>query len=144
MNIHWKQRLRDLVAASGIFLLIGGLTFILYLFGNLGMFPLYVTRVIPCVGIAGALTAVIAVCSPAASLVRRFFGYAFLCVCLVSAGYAGWGFYHDSVPTVDEAENRTAILFYRNGAERSNPAAGAEQNRTHPRDHSGRQLSHRI
>ena len=111
MNTHWKKWFGTLIAAVSVLLLVGSLTFILYLFGNFGMFPLYVTRVIPFMGIAGALAAVIAVCTPTGSRTKRFGGYGFLCVCLASAVYMGWGFYQDCIPTVDEAENRTAMLW---------------------------------
>lgn len=111
MNTSRKKWLGLLVATVSLLLLIGGLTFILYLLGNFGMFPLHITRIIPLVGIAGALTAVVAVCTPAGSRMKRLLGYAFLCVCLLSAGYAGWGFYRDNIPTVDEADTRTAMLW---------------------------------
>jgi len=111
MKDNMKKRLGTLVAAVSLLFLIGVPVFLLYLFGSLGMFPLYVTRVIPFVGIAGALAAVAAVCIPSGSRAKRFFVHGFLCVCLVSAAYAGWGFYHDSIPTVDESENRTAMLW---------------------------------
>ena len=62
MKVNWKRLFGSLAAAAGLLLLIGGPTFILFLFGSLGMFPLYVTRVIPVVGVAGLLAAIPAVC----------------------------------------------------------------------------------
>lgn len=111
MKAKARRWLGTLLAAISMLLLVGIPTFLLFLFGSLGMFPLYVTRVIPFVGITGALAAVVGVCTPVGSRFKRIFGRVFLCVCLISAGYAGWGFYHDSIPTVDEAEDRIAMLW---------------------------------
>lgn len=102
MKVNWKRLFGSLAAAAGLVLLIGGPTFILFLFGSLGAFPLYVTRIIPVVGIAGLLAALLAVCARLSLRGKRYLKYGFLCVCLASAAYAGQGFYHDSIPTVDD------------------------------------------
>ena len=108
MKVNWKRLFGSLAAAAGLLLLIGGPTFILFLFGSLGMFPLYVTRVIPVVGVAGLLAAIPAVCIRLGQRWKRYLKYGFLCVCLASAAYAGWGFYHDSIPSVDD---RSLLLW---------------------------------
>ena len=108
MKVNWKRLFGSLAAAAGLLLLIGGPTFILFLFGSLGMFPLYVTRVIPVVGVAGLLAAIPAVCIRLGQRWKRYLKSGFLCVCLASAAYAGWGFYHDSIPTVDD---RSLLLW---------------------------------
>ena len=108
MKINRKQLFASLAAAAGLVLLIGGPTFILFLLGSLGMFPLYVTRVIPVVGIAGLLAAIPAVCIRLGQRWKRYLKSGFLCVCLASAAYAGWGFYHDSIPSVDD---RSLLLW---------------------------------
>lgn len=110
MEHNAKYWIGKLVAAISMLLLVGVPAFLLFLFGSFGMFPLYVTRVIPFIGITGALAAVVGVCTPVGSRVKRIVGRGFLCVCLISAGYAGYGFYHDNIPTVDEAESRSAML----------------------------------
>ena len=127
MKINWKRLFKTLAAAAGLILLIGGPTFILFLFGSLGMFPLYVTRMIPVVGIAGLLAALLAVCVRLSQRRKRYLKYGFLCVCIASAAYVGWGFYHDNIPTVDESENRTAMLWNYVPFEEDNQLAVLEQ-----------------
>ena len=127
MNHNAKRWLRTLIAAVSTLLLIGIPTFLLFLFGSLGMFPLYITRVILFVGIAGTITAAVAVCMPSGARAKRIAGCGFLLVCLVSTGYAGLGFYHDSIPSVDEAENRTAMLLEYTPFEEENKLASLEQ-----------------
>lgn len=107
MKFDWKQAFGTLALAVGLILLIGAPTFFLFLFGSLGVFPLYITRIIPFVGIAGLLASILVVCTRFGQRTKRYVGYAFLCVCLVSAAYAGWGAYNDSIPTVDD---RSLIL----------------------------------
>ena len=127
MNHNAKRWLRTLIAAVSMLLLIGIPTFLLFLFGSLGMFPLYITRVILFVGIAGTITAAVAVCMPSGARAKRIAGCGFLLVCLVSTGYAGLGFYHDSIPSVDEAENRAAMLWEYTPFEEGNKLASLEQ-----------------
>lgn len=121
---HW---IGTLLAAVSMLLLVGVPAFLLFLFGSLGMFPLYVTRVIPFVGISGALAAVIGVCTPVGSRAKRIGGRIFLYICLISAGYAGWGFYQDSIPTVNESEDRTAMLWEYAPFEEENHLVALEQ-----------------
>ena len=124
MKVNWKRLFGSLAAAAGLVLLIGGPTFILFLFGSLGAFPLYVTRVIPVVGIAGLLAALLAVCARLSRRGKRYLKYGFLCVCLASAAYAGWGFYHDSIPTVDD---RSLLLWDYVPFEEENKLVSLEQ-----------------
>ena len=124
MKVNWKRLFGSLAAAAGLVLLIGGPTFILFLFGSLGAFPLYVTRVIPVVGIAGLLAALLAVCARLSLRGKRYLKYGFLCVCLASAAYAGWGFYHDSIPTVDD---RSLLLWDYVPFEEENKLVSLEQ-----------------
>ena len=124
MKVNWKRLFGSLAAAAGLVLLIGGPTFILFLFGSLGAFPLYVTRVIPVVGITGLLAALLAVCARLSLRGKRYLKYGFLCVCLASAAYAGWGFYHDSIPTVDD---RSLLLWDYVPFEEENKLVSLEQ-----------------
>lgn len=104
MKIHWKAVLQKAAAAALTVLVLGGGTFLLYLLGNFGMFPLYVTKVIPVVGIA--LTLVLAVCCAAkpGRKARRALWGTFACLLLCTAAYVGWGAYTDSLPTVEDRE----------------------------------------
>ena len=124
MKVNWKRLFGSLAAAAGLVLLIGGPTFILFLFGSLGAFPLYVTRIIPVVGIAGLLAALLAVCARLSLRGKRYLKYGFLCVCLASAAYAGQGFYHDSIPTVDD---RSLLLWDYVPFEEENKLVSLEQ-----------------
>lgn len=97
-----KRVIDTIFIVAGVTFLGGGATFVLYLLGNFGMFPLYVTKVIPVVGIAGTV-ALLLICTgflkPAA---RKWVGRVFLLVCILSVGYIGHGIYTASLPTVDD------------------------------------------
>ena len=111
MRFNWKKTFGMLAAAVGLIFLIGAPTFVLFLFGSLGAFPLYVTRVIPIVGVTGLIAAISAVCFQLKPAFKRYLLFGFAGICLLCAGYAGLAFYHDSIPTVDEASSRTAMLW---------------------------------
>lgn len=110
MKFDGKRILSELLSALFAFVFLGGGTFFLYLMGSFGMFPLYVTRVIPFVGVA-LLVAVIAAMSEYVSRkwTRRIWCL-FAAVSLCCALYAGHGYYEDSIPTV-EADDRMALLY---------------------------------
>lgn len=55
-----KKALRALALAAGLTLFLGGFWFVALLFGSLGAFPLYMTRVIPVLGVATTAAAVLA------------------------------------------------------------------------------------
>ena len=104
MKVNWKTVLKKLLLVLAVVFIFGAGTFLLYLFGNFGMFPLYVTKVIPVLGVA--LTVALSVLC-AATLNRnqkRLLWGGFACVFLICAVYVGWGAYEDSIPTVDDRQ----------------------------------------
>jgi len=96
--------LRIVISTMLICLIGGGVVFFLFLFGSLGMFPLYVTKAIPIIGAAGILAVAALNTGLLGKQGRRFVGIACLCVFLGCVVYVGSGFYRDSIPTVDDRE----------------------------------------
>ena len=78
------------IALATLFLL-GGLTVFLYLLGSLGMFPLYVTKVIPWLGICAVLTVILLSSGYLGPRGKKALTYSFWCVCLASALFIGYG-----------------------------------------------------
>lgn len=91
-------------SALAILLLVGGATFILFLFGSLGIFPLYVTKIIPWLGISGALTLFFLTSGIPGPRTRTALKCSFLCVCLGCAVYVGLGAYKESLPSLDDRD----------------------------------------
>lgn len=101
-----KEKLKKVVSVFFASLCIlafgGGATLFLYLLGNFGMFPLYVTKVIPIVGFAATLALILVASGCLKQRGRRCVGYGLLLVCVVSLVYIGHGFYTETIPTVDD------------------------------------------
>lgn len=91
------------IALATLFLL-GGLTVFLYLLGSLGMFPLYVTKVIPWLGICAVLTVILLSSGYLGPRGKKALTYSFWCVCLASALFTGYGSYQESLPTLDDRD----------------------------------------
>ena len=66
------------------------------------MFPLYVTTVIPVIGIAAVISLILVLTGYIGSVGRRRIGRVFLVVCLLSLGYIAKSAYQTTLPTVDD------------------------------------------
>jgi len=102
--MEWKHILKKAGEILTVLLVIGGATFLLYLFGSFGMFPLYLTKVIPILGVALVLVLIVAITVKLSKKQSRFLWGALACVFLCAAVYVGWGVYEDSIPTVDDRD----------------------------------------
>ena len=102
MKLTWKKALKALVIAALIVVFGGGALLVSFVFARLGLTPLYVTRIIPVVGIALLLGWILSAIGYLPSQWIKRVWLAVFCVCLGSAAYAGWGAYHDNIPTVDD------------------------------------------
>ena len=102
MKFDWKKALKTVVITRFMVVIFGGVTCFLFLLGNLGVFPLYVTKVIPVVGTAAVIALSLNLSGYLKPRAHRIVGYGFLAVCLLSLGYIAHGIYQDSLPTVDD------------------------------------------
>lgn len=102
MKFDWKKALCAAVITFFMVVIFGGATLFLFLLGNLGMFPLYVTKIIPVVGTAAIIALSLTLSGYLKPQAHRIVGYGFLAVCLLSLGYIAHGIYQDSLPTVDD------------------------------------------
>lgn len=102
MRFDWKKALRAVVLTLFFLIFFGGIFLVLFLFGSLGMFPLYVTRAIPVVGAAVVLALILTCAGYLGPRGKRRAGVVCLTVCVGCAVYVGHGFYKDSIPTVDD------------------------------------------
>ena len=104
-----KKKILSSIAQSLLLLLIGGIAlFILILLGSFGAFPLYITRVIPVLGISGVLTLVLTICWDLPPRWKKGIGISFLCLLACCAVYVGHGAYKESLPTLDD---RDSLLY---------------------------------
>lgn len=99
-----KKMLRALLISVSIIVPLGSGTFLLYLFGSLGIFPLRVTKVIPVLGIAAILALVLISTGYLEKKGRRVVTCAFFVVCAFSVGWIAYGAYEDSLPVVEDRE----------------------------------------
>jgi len=104
MKMNWKTVLKKILLILPIVLIFGTGTFVLYLFGNFGMFPLYVTKVIPVLGVALTLALAVVCAVTLNRKHKRVLWGAFACLFLCCAAYVGFGAYEDSIPTVDDRQ----------------------------------------
>ena len=104
MKFDWKKALSTVVITLFMVVIFGGITLFLFLLGNLGMFPLYVNKVIPVVGTAVVIALSLTLSGYLKPRAHRLVGYGFLAVCLLSLGYIAYGAYKDSIPTVDDRQ----------------------------------------
>lgn len=102
MTFDWKKAFRALAITVCTVVFLGGGVLFLFLMGSLGVFPLYVTKVIPVVGAAAVIALVLSLSGYLKPKARRAVVYGFLAVCLLSLGYIAYGAYQDSIPTVDD------------------------------------------
>ena len=102
MKFDWKKALCAAVITFFMVVIFGGATLFLFLLGNLGMFPLYVTKIIPVVGTAVIIALSLTLSGYLKPQAHRIVGYGFLAVCLLSLGCIAHGIYQDSLPTVDD------------------------------------------
>ena len=102
MKFDWKKALCAAVITFFMVVIFGGATLFLFLLGNLGMFPLYVTKIIPVVGTAVVIALSLTLSGYLKPQAHRIVGYGFLAVCLLSLGYIAHSIYQDSLPTVDD------------------------------------------
>ena len=100
-----RKRIPQLIGIVLLALIfLGGPVFFLYLLGSLGMFPLYVTKVIPWLGICAVLAVILLSSGYLGSRGKKALTCSFLCVCLVSVLYIGYGFYKESLPSLDDRD----------------------------------------
>ena len=104
MKFDWKKALSTVVITLFMVVIFGGITLFLFLLGNLGMFPLYVTKVIPVVGTAAVIALSLTLSGYLKPQTHRLVSYGFLALCLLSLGYIAHGAYKDSIPTVDDRQ----------------------------------------
>lgn len=117
MGFDWKKALRALVCAALLVLGYGGFLLLLLIFGSLGAFPVYVTKVIPVFGISTLIALILAVSGYLPDRALRWLGRGVLAVCAACAVYAAWGAFRDTIPTLDD---RSLLLYqYRPFAEDS-------------------------
>lgn len=90
-----------------IVFIFGSILFVVFLFASFGMTPPYVTRMIPVVGIAIIILAVLNSDDIFGKRLRRAGGVAFLAMLVFASVYIGKGVYKDSLPTVDD---RSSLL----------------------------------
>lgn len=108
MKFDWKKALRAVLMSAFILVFVGGGLMLLFVMASLGLTPLYVTQIIPVAGIAllaALLLTAIGYLPP--RWVKRVWSV-FLAILMGCGIWAGRGFYHDSIPTVDE---RTLMLW---------------------------------
>lgn len=108
MTSNWKKALWAVLKTASILLFVGAPLLIVFIFASLGAVPLYLTRIIPVVGIALLLALILTVIDYLPRHWNKRIWSIFLCIVLGSAAYAGWGAYRDSIPTVDD---RTLLLW---------------------------------
>lgn len=102
MKFNWRKAIDAVFITLLILVFFGGATFFLFLMGSLGMFPLYVTKVIPVIGIAAVISLILVLTGYIGSVGRRRIGRVFLVVCLLSLGYIAKSAYQTTLPTVDD------------------------------------------
>ena len=104
MKERVKTILWTLVKAATILFLAGCPLLLLFVYGSLGAFPLYVTRIIPVAGITVLAALLLRFCFPLPQRWKQAVGILCLVVCLSCGAYAGYGAYDDSIPTVDDRQ----------------------------------------
>ena len=103
-----KKALRALVLAAALVFFLGAFWLIVLFFGAFGAFPLYVTRVIPVLGVATTAAAVLAASGYLPPRALRWLGRGTLAVCGLCLLFVAHGAYDEYlVPTLDD---RTLML----------------------------------
>lgn len=102
MRFDWRKALRAVACAVAITIIYGGFLGVLFLFGSLGAFPAYITKIIPFAGGATLIALVLQSSGYINESALKWLGRITLAVCVVSAVYVGWGVYQNSIPTMDD------------------------------------------
>ena len=98
-----KKALRALVLAAGAIIFLGGFWLFVMVFGLFGGLPLYVTRVIPVIGTATTVAAILAGSDYLPPRALRWLGRGTLAVCGLCLVFVAWGAYDEyCVPTLDD------------------------------------------
>lgn len=97
-----KKLLRAIGTALVIAVFFGGVLLLLFLLGSLGLFPLYVTRVIPVAGIAVMAAWILSASGYCSPKVKRGLGGCALLVCIGCLVSVGLGVWRDSLATLDD------------------------------------------
>lgn len=98
-----KKALRAAVLAASLICLLGGFWLVVLFFGAFGAFPLYVTRVIPVLGVVTTAAAILAVSGYLPPKALRWLGRGTLAVCglcLIAVAYGAYDEY--LIPTLDD------------------------------------------
>lgn len=102
MKFDWKKMLQAILITAALCIFLGGALLVIFIFASLGLTPLYITRVIPVMGIAFLLAMILSSIGYLPQKWIKRVWLAFGCVLLGSGIYAAWGAYNDSIPTVDD------------------------------------------
>lgn len=116
---------RKAAATLGIAAVFGVGTFWLYLLGNFGVFPLYVTKVIPVLGVSAGFALILVTVAGFGARTNHRIGVAFLAVAVLAACYVGKGAYESSLPTVDDRS--LLVMEYRPFQKEGSPLAVLEE-----------------
>lgn len=112
MSEKTKTILSSLVQSFLMLIIGGGTVVFLFLLGNFGIFPIYVTKVIPVVGSSGVLALLLTICWDLPVKWNKRIGVLFLCVFAVCGSYVG---FHAAQSTSKEnlatLDDRDTILY---------------------------------
>lgn len=98
-----KKALRAAVLAASLTCFLGGFWLVVLFFGAFGAFPLYVTRVIPVVGVVTTAAAILALSDYLPPKALRWLGRGTLAVCGLCLAAVAYGVYDEYlIPTLDD------------------------------------------
>lgn len=100
----WKTLLLDIGKAVGI-LILGGTAVLFATLNGFFRLPLYVTYVIPVAGFSVLFALIVVTSGYLSKKWRRRVGILLGCILVGCVGYAGYGAYKDSIPTLDDRES---------------------------------------
>jgi len=108
MNEKLKKILVTVINIMLIIFIVGVPLLILYVMASLGATPLYITKIIPVVGLALMAALIVSVIGVEDKRKTKLVWLTFLCVCIGGGIYAANGIYRDSLATVDD---RNLLLY---------------------------------
>ena len=108
MNEKLKKILVTVINVLLIVFIVGAPLLILYVMASLGAAPIYITKIIPVVGLALMAALIVSVIGVEDKRKTKFVWSVFLCVCIGGGIYAANGLYRDSLATVDD---RNLLLY---------------------------------
>ena len=108
MNEKLKKILVTVINILLIVFIVGAPLLILYVMASLGATPIYITKIIPVVGLALMAALIVSVIGVEDKRKTKLVWLTFLCVCIGGAIYAANGLYRDSLATVDD---RNLLLY---------------------------------